>query len=216
MKRIRAYTLQQICEQHRYTLIDTSCLSNLEASERDCPDFENEDRAEFIKIVTSQLVLPGGLYITKGVRSEINNFLRIIKQKRHQTKRSGNTYYQYTGTGLDRLIEAVGELMTCLRPDKIINLGGKSKQASHRIYQEYHERNGLKYLQTRFNLSDVDYELLITALALSSQENTALLTNDYGILCANEKIVEINENLTTLTSPKRKNEFSLPFQEYSL
>ncbi len=195
-------TLDEICNNFKIILLDASAINHfleckgahsVKLKKRTNYMSEEKNSAIFFKkylnkkdnfLITQLIFNKFGFncYDNSSIREVLSkyDFLKISKKEQK--------YYHEVCA---RKKEQLKLLKQMKKREKIL----KFNQDEHRKYAEYSERNF--YLKRKNNLSEPDYDLLISGAVLNfSRGNTAILSNDFPLLYSYKSLI-LNERLSS-------------------
>jgi len=156
--------LREIVEENDIVLIDTCFFSNIARYSFGNARLDvNRRYIKFINQVVQDIKGGAPIYVTSGVENEIRDF------KHFKTKKKHNLVCQLTKTG-------------DLKRKKLAKHGHVISMSPQNEHYKIFQEDSLD-LKSRDELSEVDYDLLLTTIAISQEGyNSALLTGDKGII----------------------------------
>jgi hypothetical protein len=123
-----------------------------------------------------------GIYFTEGIYNELENGIHRILMPPHANKEALRMAGEFHRK-VNEYNKKLRFFLSCIMEnDRVLNL------KDNVFYRDYSSKyNSLK---DKFKLSDADFDLLISGMAIvQSGKNTAIISNDYGILNAYFKAI---------------------------
>lgn len=200
------FGIAEICRNHHVVLIDTSILTREQVPWEVRKIFGrnikfcSKSDVPYTRTLTEIIRVHPNIYTHPLVIKEIKQGLNeISKPRKHPKKKSSKKFrIRQIITKGERFIKfrrEEGELIRLLR-ERCLEI---PREAYDNLYKQ------LCCLKVRHGLSESDYALLLTAIRCAdSRGDTALLTNDVGILQAIESLKKFGL-LYTLNIPHRFN-----------
>lgn len=185
--------LEDIASEHDIVLFDTSSIRNTGSltylGYRDCNNHGYkrinilQEVIECFKDLKSQILRIPHILVTEGVFNEFYTE-NIISENKNLKNADGRAYAKKI-----KEVRVIRRRLGCilLNENRILQLDSNQNEIYDLLFEDY------RPFKTAYELSDVDYNFLMSGLALAySNKSTALISNDNDILDSYEGIFSVS------------------------